>query len=268
MTKIRPNIKADADRVRKYSVMLDKHWPAMDGGVRRRWAENDAMADILFGFEDYEPVKALDEKTLAVNGMISDRTYDQLASTLKDGDYDTVRINSAGGVAAAGVAIYHLLADKGVRIEVEGMAFSAASVIASAGDPLVIKRGATFGIHRPWSLAIGNYDDLREEAEFMEVMSDAMFEVYSARVKSKKKLKEVKDLYMKDSLLNGKEAVRLGLADEAEGDGKEDGAKAAKLEMVVDSVESPEKEDAPAAGDPTETWNEFRLNAKFGLAGK
>lgn len=181
-------------------------------------AARDAVAYSMFDVGG-DSVKELSDTMLGINGAIWDRTYDQLADYLKDeGKYETLRINSEGGVATVGVACYHLVLDAGLRVEVDGMAFSAASAIAVAGDPLVIKRGATIGIHRPWTLAIGNADELREVAEFMDVMSEAMFELYAARIKSKKNMKEVKELYQKDSLLSGSEAVRLGLADEHEDD--------------------------------------------------
>lgn len=276
MTKIKPNRKADPERVRKYSCLIDKAFPAMSGSHRRRWAEHDAMAAEWFGLE-VEAVKDLGDGVMAINGGIWDGTYDDMADMLRDGDFHTLKINSEGGAATVGIAAYHLVKEAGLRVEVDGIAFSAATDIAVAGDPLVIKRGASIGIHRPWTLAIGNYDDLRDEADFMEVMSDAMFELYSARAKSKKKLAEMKDLYMKDSLLTGAEAVRLGLADEYEGDAKESEAKAERESptIAVDASghfrkadELAEETDSTAAQavkeEPKQTWAEFRA----GLIGR
>lgn len=263
--RIKPNIKADADKVRKFSILIDKVFPAMDGGVRRSWAEREAANQAVS--EDGTSlgnVMKINDSTLAINGGIWMETYDELAAALNEGGFSTLRINSTGGIAIAGVATYQLVREAGLRVEVDGMAFSAAGVIAMGGDPIFMKRGSSLGIHRPWGVAIGNADEMREQADVTETLGEAMFEVYSARVKSKKKMKELRSLYEKDSLLTGEEAVALGLADEYEGDGKE------KAELEGDAIINGVRVDPDtlaAAELPPEpkrdvvSLDEFRINA-------
>lgn len=258
------NNKVDADKVRKYSVLIDKAFPAMDGTLRRAWAERDAFSAELMGLDNPDDfVSDIGNKTLAINGGIWSETYDALAQHLKDGEYETLQINSGGGAASVGVACYHLVRDAGLRVEVVGWAFSAATDIAVAGSPLVIKRGASIGIHRPWNIVMGNADDLREAADLLDVMGDAMFELYAARTKTKKQLNELRELYQKDSLLSGKDAVRLGLADEYEGDGKEDKAKSAR-DVFVESDSEPVAEEPEAAeGMKPMSLADLHLECKF-----
>ncbi|HCF5801664.1 TPA: Clp protease ClpP, partial [Pseudomonas aeruginosa] len=87
------------------------------------------------------------------------------------GDVDvTVNINSPGGDVFEGLAIYNLLREhKGkVSVNIIGLAASAASFIAMAGDEIRIGRAAFLMIHNAWLIAMGNRNDLREIADWLE----------------------------------------------------------------------------------------------------
>src|SRR5690606_7844670 len=75
------------------------------------------------------------------------------------GDIETlyVRINSPGGSAFAGIAIYNMLRrlDAEVVVTVDGLAASAASIIAMAGDKVSVSKGAMLMIHNAWTWAVG-----------------------------------------------------------------------------------------------------------------
>lgn len=94
-----------------------------------------------------------------------------------------VRVDSPGGDAFAGMAIYNLLRTSGrhVTIEVDGLAASAASVIAMAGDDIAIAEGGFIMIHRASTLAFGNANDIKDEVAVLEKIDEAMAGIYSRR---------------------------------------------------------------------------------------
>src|SRR5690606_26247503 len=95
----------------------------------------------------------------------------------------TVNVNSPGGDMFEGLAIYNLLREHEgeVTVKVLGLAASAASIIAMAGDTVQIARAGFLMIHNCWVVAQGNRHDLREYAEMMEPFDAAMADIYSAR---------------------------------------------------------------------------------------
>src|SRR5436305_9007606 len=90
--------------------------------------------------------------------------------------YDSVhiRINSPGGDAFEGVAIKNLLQSTGkpVLVTVDGLAASAASIIAMAGDRIEMGEGSMLMIHNAWSLAVGDAREMRKTADTREKVSD------------------------------------------------------------------------------------------------
>lgn len=95
----------------------------------------------------------------------------------------TVLINSPGGDLFEGVAIYNLLRMHPARVTVKivGMAASAASIIAMAGDTVEMGEGTFIMIHNAWVCACGNRNDLRAVADYLEPFDAALREVYAAR---------------------------------------------------------------------------------------
>lgn len=105
------------------------------------------------------------------------------------GDKDvTVLVNSPGGDMFEGIAIYNLLQQhKGsVTVKVLGLAASAASVIAMAGDDIQIGQGAFLMIHNCWVMAMGNRHDMQEVSDYLAPFDDALADIYSARSGQKK----------------------------------------------------------------------------------
>lgn len=125
-----------------------------------------------------------------------------------------VNINSPGGSLIEGVAIYNLLREhKGkVTVKVLGMAASAASVIAMAGDEILIGRAAFFMVHNAWIIALGNRHDLREAADFLEPFDLAMADVYVSRTGLD--LDVVQKKMDAETWINGTAAVDEGWADD------------------------------------------------------
>jgi ATP-dependent protease ClpP protease subunit len=142
-------------------------------------------------------------------------TSKRVAAALRAiGDQDVfVDLNSPGGDFFEGVAIYNLLRahPRKVTVRVLGLAASAASVIAMAGDEIQIGKAGFLMVHNAWVVAIGNRHDLAEAAKTMEPFDDAMATVYADRAKVKKsKAAEWMD---NETWFNGEQAVAEGLAD-------------------------------------------------------
>lgn len=126
----------------------------------------------------------------------------------------TVNVNSPGGDMFEGLAIYNLLREhKGeVTVKVLGLAASAASIIAMAGDTVQIARAGFLMIHNAWVVAMGNRNDLREYADTMEPFDRAMADIYAARTGSERAAME--KLMDAETWIGGSDAIEQGFADE------------------------------------------------------
>lgn len=186
----------------------------------------------------------------------------------------TVNVNSPGGDMFEGLAIYNLLREhKGdVTVKVLGIAASAASIIAMAGDTVQIARAAFFMVHNSWVIAAGNRNDLRETADWLEPFDAAMADIYVARTGAN--TKAIAKLMDAESWIGGSAAVEQGFADEllpsdqvGQGDAKAQAHAARRLEAALRASGIPKSEAMrlisefkssagdPAgsgAGDPTE----------------
>jgi ATP-dependent Clp protease, protease subunit len=125
-----------------------------------------------------------------------------------------VRINSEGGDVFDGKAIYTLLTQHKAKVSVyiDGLAASAASFIAMAGDTIAIAESGFMMIHNAWSFAIGNAADLRQSADLLDAVDGTLIDVYAARSNGDKA--EIKQMMADETWMNGKEAVLKGFADE------------------------------------------------------
>lgn len=107
---------------------------------------------------------------------------DDLA-TLGDITDLTVRINSPGGDVFAGVAIHSILKrhKASVTVYVDGIAASIASVIAMAGDKIIMPKGSMMMIHNPWTFAYGDSRDLRKTADTLDSIRDSILAIYEGK---------------------------------------------------------------------------------------
>lgn len=126
----------------------------------------------------------------------------------------TVNVNSPGGDMFEGLAIYNLLRehDGEVTVKVLGLAASAASVIAMAGDTVQIARAGFLMIHNAWVMAVGNRHDLTEIASTLKPFDDAMASIYSAR--TGQDAKAMAKLMDSETWIGGDAAIEGGFADE------------------------------------------------------
>jgi len=142
-------------------------------------------------------------------------TSKRISAALRSiGDQEVfVDLNSPGGDFFEGVAIYNMLREHKhkVTVRILGMAASAASVIAMAGDEILIGKAGFFMVHNAWVVAVGNRHDLAAAAKTMEPFDDAMAEVYADRSGAEKS--QSVEWMDKETWFNGSQAVNAGLAD-------------------------------------------------------
>lgn len=125
----------------------------------------------------------------------------------------TVNINSPGGDLFEGVTIYNLLREHGgeVTVKVLGMAASAASIIAMAGDKIEVGLGSFFMIHNCWALSIGDRNFHRASADYQEQFDLAMAGIYSAHTGIEGT--EIGEMMDRETWLGGQAAIDKGFAD-------------------------------------------------------
>jgi len=126
----------------------------------------------------------------------------------------TVNINSPGGDVFEGLSIYNLLREHPgvVTVKVIGLAASAASVIAMAADNLQIARSGFLMIHNAWSGAVGNRNDFRDFADWLEPFDRAIADIYAAR--TGKDQKAIMKLMDGELWMGGSDAIDQGFADD------------------------------------------------------
>jgi ATP-dependent protease ClpP protease subunit len=124
----------------------------------------------------------------------------------------TVNLNSGGGIAMMGLAIYNLLKSHGGKITVyiDAMAASAASLIAMAGDTIIMREGALMMIHDPSAMAAGTSRDLRANADALDMISEQACNIYAKRTGLDPK--KVADMMMSETWMDADQAVSLGFA--------------------------------------------------------
>lgn len=140
---------------------------------------------------------------------------DVRALNLKPRNTLTVRINSPGGDVFDGIAIYNFLrgARFNVRALIDGVAASAASVIAMAGDPVEMPENAFLMIHMPWTVAIGNADALRTSADRLDKIGESVALAYQRKAGPQLAAADLDQMLRDETWLTAADAVRLGLAD-------------------------------------------------------
>ena len=172
--------------------------------------------------------KALDENTaeLTLYGEISDISWWGDEVTPKQfkedldalGDIDTlnVYINSPGGDVFAGQAIYSMLKrhKATINVFVDGLAASIASLIAMAGDKVIMPANAMMMVHNPWTFAFGNANDFRKLADDMDKIRDSMVVAYESR--SALTTDEIIDLLDAETWLSAEDCLEYGFCDEIE----------------------------------------------------
>jgi ATP-dependent protease ClpP protease subunit len=158
-----------------------------------------------------------DAVTITLHGDVGwDITPQAVAAALKTaaGKPLSVAIHSYGGDAMAGIAIHNMLArhDGAKTVVIDGIAASAASLIAMAGDRIVLPENGFMLIHNASGLAMGTSDVAREVADTLDKITAAYRRTYATR--SGKSEDEIQALMDADAWLSAAEALDLGLVTE------------------------------------------------------
>lgn len=185
---------------------------------------SEALHPALAGVQSVLQVRALSETEaeLLIYGEIGESWWSESVSgagvvrQLNEISASTinVRINSGGGSVSDGLAIYNALKRHKARkvVTIDGVAASIASLIAMAGDEVVMPSTSLLMIHAPWAYTGGNAVALREFADILDQHAAAMAGAYAD--KSGKKLEEINDLLTdgKDHWYTAAEAIEAGFA--------------------------------------------------------
>jgi ATP-dependent Clp protease protease subunit len=152
----------------------------------------DASSDVLGRWTETPlAAEADDPNTVSIYSVIGEDYWDEgftskrMAAALRSIGKNavTVNINSPGGDMFEGLAIYNLLREHPAKVTVKvmGVAASAASIIAMAGDEVLMGTGSVLMIHNAWGMVIGNRHDFADAAEVFETFDKSMASIYAAR---------------------------------------------------------------------------------------
>lgn len=146
-------------------------------------------------------------------GGVTAKDFQKELSEIKAAQID-LHINSPGGQVFEGVAIYNMLKQHKATITtyIDGIAASIASVIALAGDRVVMAANALFMMHNPSGIVMGTATDMRKTADVLDKVRDTLLTVYTS--KSTRSEKEIVDLLEAETWMNAEEAIEAGFADE------------------------------------------------------
>lgn len=123
----------------------------------------------------------------------------------------TIHINSGGGDLFAGIAIYNMIKGcdaSSVTVYVDGLAASAASIIALAGDKVIMPTGSMMMIHEAACLVYGNSAELLEQAEVLKKCTDSIIDIYVANSKNKTAA-EFAEMIANETWLKASEAAEI-----------------------------------------------------------
>ena len=128
-----------------------------------------------------------------------------------------LRINSNGGDVFQAQAIYNYLKthSASVTVRVDGIAASAASLVAMAGDKIIMPENSMMMIHNPAGGVVGEADDMRETADILDKVRDMIVNAYAAKTGQDKE--KLIDLMNAETWMTANEAYELGFCDEVEG---------------------------------------------------
>ena len=162
------------------------------------------------------------ERTLFLNGTIADESWfddDVTPQLFKDelmsGNGDiTVWINSPGGDCVAAAQIYNMLMDYhgNVTVKIDGIAASAASVIAMAGNRVLMSPVSMLMIHNPMTVAMGDTAEMQKAIEMLSEVKESIMNAYEIKTgMSRAKISHLMDA---ETWMNANKAVELGFADD------------------------------------------------------
>lgn len=149
---------------------------------------------------------------------ITAKDFTEALNEIPKGTQITVGINSQGGAIGEGLAIYNAIERRADEItaRIDGYALSAGSFIPLAASKVVSPKSAVWMIHKGWSVAQGNADEMRKAADLLDKHDETLIGLYES--KTGKSRDEIAAALAAETWLTGEEAVAWGLADTIGGD--------------------------------------------------
>ena len=163
-----------------------------------------------------------ESRTLYLNGTIAEESWfsDEVTPAVFKSDLlsgsgpITVWINSPGGDCVAAAQIYNMLMDypHDVTVKIDGIAASAASVIAMAGTRVLMSPTSLLMIHNPLTVAMGDSEEMRKAIQLLDEVKESIVNAYEIKTGlSRTKLSNLMDA---ETWMNANKALELGFCDE------------------------------------------------------
>ena len=169
------------------------------------------------------------ERVLELNGVIAEESWfddDVTPAQFKEELYAgegpvTVWINSPGGDCIAASRIYSMLAEYPgeVTVKIDGIAASAASVVAMAGTKVLMAPTSIMMIHNPATAAFGDHNEMAKAIEMLDEVKESIINAYE--IKTGLTRAKISHLMESETWMNAKKAMELGFADGMLEDGKQ-----------------------------------------------
>lgn len=212
----------------------------------RQWAQQKPRNSRILSEQSFDNQHVYLYQPIGLFGVEADEFVQMLSGI--NAEAITLHINSPGGDVFDATAIYTALRDHPAQIEtrIDGIAASAASFVAQAGDRVVMAKHATMMIHDPWGFTIGNAADHQKQSEVLDKIGDNLASIYAERAGGS--VREWRDTMLAETWYSDQEAVSAGLADEVAGDS----AKQNTFDLSAYRHAPAEWQPAAAATNPTD----------------
>ncbi len=176
----------------------------------RKWYEINASGGSAADVWIYEEIG----KDFWGDGLEAKDFVQELAAL--EADHITLHLNSPGGNVFEGHAVYNALVAHPARVttQIEGLAASIASVIALAGERVVMADNALYMIHDPWGMSLGSAEEMRKMADVLDKVAETMVGVYAAR--SALSEDEIRAAMREETWYSASEAQLAGFVDEVD----------------------------------------------------
>ena len=179
------------------------------------------MKSKLKKFWDWARDETTGERVLYFDGEISEETWwgDEVTPKMfrdelfKDIGDITIWLNSPGGDCVAASQIYAMLMDypHSVTVKIDGIAASAASVIAMAGTKVLMAPTALMMIHNPLTIAIGDSEEMRKAIDMLAEVKESIVNAY--QIKTSQSRAKISHLMDAETWMNANKAIEMGFAD-------------------------------------------------------
>ncbi|MGO4897478.1 head maturation protease, ClpP-related [Bacillus sp. GM2] len=183
--------------------------------IKKFWeikaAKNDAKTGEIYIYSEISSTQFWGDEVTA-------QTFKEDLDGLGEVSALNIYINSPGGSVFEGNSIYNIIKrhKAHVNVYVDGLAASIASVIAMSGDAIFMPANAMMMIHNPWTVAQGNAEELRKQADDMDRIRESLIEAYLEKAGGKLDRDRLIELMDAETWLSAQECLDLGLCDSIE----------------------------------------------------